>query len=42
MYNALNETQIIKENMIKYLIPPPNFVHTVSVLESRRRYQKEK
>lgn len=38
----MHETQIIKENMIKYLIPPPDFVHTVSVLESRRRYRKEK
>ena len=37
----MHETQIVKENMIKYLIPPPNLVHTVSVLGSWRRYRKQ-
>ena len=34
--------KIIKANVIKYLVPPPNLNDTVSVLSSRERYPKEK
>ena len=36
----MHETQIIKANVIKYLVPPPNLNNTVSVLSRRERYPK--
>lgn len=30
----------MKTNVIKYMVPPPNLIHTVSVLLSRKRYPK--
>lgn len=32
--------KIIKANVIKYLVPPPNLNDTVSVLSRRERYPK--